>query len=112
MGTDTIKIVYTYSIATLVIVGGIVFLYFSRNDPSESNTAALIPLISGFVGAAIQFVFNRETQTSTARQVERSVAAGSKSTAEATLAAAAAPTQSVNAPAAETVNVSSNGGTP
>ena len=75
--SDNIKLVFTYSIATLLIVGGLLFLYLSRlDDPTNSNTAALIPLIAGFVGAAVQFVFSRETQTSTARQVERSYAAG------------------------------------
>lgn len=70
-GIDTVKVIYTYSIASMVIVGGLLFLYLSRNDPTASNTAALIPLISGFIGAAIQFVFNRETQATTAAQVAR-----------------------------------------
>jgi hypothetical protein len=81
VGIDQIKVLYVYSIATLVIVGGIIFLYFSRNDPPESNTAALIPLISGFIGAAIQFVFNRETQATTAAQVAKATAAGALSQA-------------------------------
>lgn len=69
MQTDTIKVLFTYVIATILIVGGLIFLYLTTND-------TLIPLVAGFVGAAIQFVFNRETQTQTARQVERSQAQG------------------------------------
>jgi hypothetical protein len=74
MGIDTIKVVYTYSIATIVIVAGFAILYFSRLDPPTPNSLGLV--MAGFIGAAIQFVFNRETQTSTARQVERATAAG------------------------------------
>ena len=88
LGIDTIKVLYTYTISFVLIVGGILFLYFSRNDPPGGTTAALVPVVTGFIGAAVQFVFNRETQTSTARQVERSVAAGVSSNAAATMAAA------------------------
>lgn len=76
MGIDTIKVTYTYTIATIVIIGGGLILYFSRLDPPESNSQNLSLVLAGFIGAAIQFVFNRETQTSTARQVERATAAG------------------------------------
>ena len=79
MGIDTIKVTYTYSIATILVVGGLIFLYLSRNDPPGGQSAAMVPLVAGFIGAAVQFVFNRETQTSTARQVERSTAAGAAS---------------------------------
>jgi uncharacterized protein involved in response to NO len=74
-GIDTLKVLYTYSIATLVIAAGFAILYLSRLDPPESS-ANLGLVMAGFIGAAIQFVFNRETQTSTARQVERATAAG------------------------------------
>ncbi len=74
--SDTVKAVFTYTIALLLVVGGLLFLYFSRLDPDTSNTRSLVPLVAGFIGAAIQFVFNRETQTQTARQVERGIAQG------------------------------------
>lgn len=76
MQVDTIKATITYLTALLLIVGGMIFLYLTRLDPADSNTSALIPLVAGFVGAAIQFLFNRETQQQTARQVERSTATG------------------------------------
>ena len=79
MGIDTIKVGFTYGIAAFLVVGGLLFLYLSRNDPAGGQSAAMAPLVAGFVGAAIQFVFNRETQTSTARQVERATAAGAAS---------------------------------
>lgn len=71
IGIDTMKVLYTYSIATIIIAGGIWFLFLSRNDPQESNTQTLIPVITGFIGAAIQFVFNRETQSTTAAQIAK-----------------------------------------
>lgn len=79
MNTDTIKVLFTYVIASLVIGVGMAILYFSRLDPPESNSQNLSLVMAGFIGAAIQFVFNRETQTSTARQVERATAAGAAS---------------------------------
>jgi uncharacterized protein involved in response to NO len=79
MQADNIKVLFTYTIATLVITVGMAILYLSRLDPPESNSQNLSLVMAGFIGAAIQFVFNRETQTSTARQVERATAAGAAS---------------------------------
>jgi hypothetical protein len=79
MGLDTLKVTYTYAIATVIVIGGLLILYFSRLDPPESNSQNLDLVISGFIGIALQFVFQRETQSSTARQVERSTAAGAAS---------------------------------
>ena len=81
MGIDTIKVVYTYSIATLLIAGGILFLYFSRNDPPGGQASALVPVVTGFIGAAVQFVFNRETQATTAAQVGKATAAANANAA-------------------------------
>lgn len=77
MQSDTIKQIYTYTIATIIIAGGLAILFLIRLDPPESNAQNLSLVIAGFIGAAMQFVFNRETQTSTARQVERGIAQGS-----------------------------------
>lgn len=79
MGIDSIKVAFTYGIAALLVVGGLLFLFASRNDPAGGQSSSMVPLVAGFIGAAIQFVFNRETQTSTARQVERATAAGASS---------------------------------
>lgn len=86
-GIDTIKVLYTYTIATILIVGGILFLYFSRNDPPGGNSAALVPVVTGFIGAAVQFVFNRETQAQTAAQQAKATVAANANAA--TVAAAA-----------------------
>ena len=73
---DLFKVTYTYGIATILVIGGLIFLFASRNDPAGGQSASMVPLVAGFIGAAVQFVFARETQTSTARQVERGLAAG------------------------------------
>lgn len=73
---ETIKAAITYLTALLLIMGGLAFLYYTRLDPPESQTATLIPLVAGFVGAAIQFLFSRETQQQTAKQIERQQAIG------------------------------------
>ncbi len=76
MQTDTIKALFTYVIALVIIVGGFIFLYATQGNTDQLLAGAVI----GFIGSAIQFVFNRETQTQTARQVERSTAAGAGTT--------------------------------
>ena len=102
---ETIKALVTYVTALLLILGGLLFLYLSRLDPPDAQTDALIPLIAGFVGAAIQFLFNRETQTQTARQVERSTATGAASSGSGN-------TTTVNAAPPSTINVNDpDGGT-
>jgi len=74
--SDTIKLVYTYSIAAVVIIGGGLMLYAIRLDPQESNSQNLSLLIAGFIGAAITFVFNRESATQATRASQASTAAG------------------------------------
>ena len=66
MYSDTLKLIFTYGIATLVIVGGGAMLYYTTDENLQL-------VLAGFIGAAIQFVFNRETQTQTARQTERAI---------------------------------------
>lgn len=79
MQSDSIKLWFTYITALVIVVGGGAMLWFSRLDPSDSGSQQLALVVAGFVGAAIQFLFNKETSTSTARQVERATAAGAAS---------------------------------
>jgi NAD/NADP transhydrogenase beta subunit len=62
---DTIRAVFTYAIATIVVGGGMFVIYATRGEASSSDTVAII---AGFVGAALSFVFSTEVQTRTARQ--------------------------------------------
>jgi hypothetical protein len=70
--TDTIKLLYTYTIAAVVIVGGGLMLYAVRLDPADSNSQNLSLLVAGFIGAAITFVFNRESATQATRAAQSS----------------------------------------
>jgi hypothetical protein len=62
---DTIKAAFTYATAALLALGGMAAIYFSRLDPTASDSRVVI---AGFVGASITFLFNQEVQTRTARQ--------------------------------------------
>ena len=76
MRSDTIRLLYTYTIALVVILGGLYIIYQTRLDPAESDVQGLRLLIAGFVGGALTFVFGRETSSSAAFQSERAYAAG------------------------------------
>jgi hypothetical protein len=67
--TDTIRATATYGIATLVVVGGFLFLYFAPTDSQDKI------VVAGFIGSALTFVFGSEVQTRTARQAASQTAA-------------------------------------
>jgi len=68
--TETVKLLFTYLIAFTVVLGGGYILYVTRSEPTADN---LQLVISGFIGAALAFVFGGEIQTRTARQQERAL---------------------------------------
>lgn len=72
VGVDTVRALFTYTIALVVIVGGFTILYATRADPAAVD---LRVLIAGFMGSALTFVFGQEVQTRTARQAAASTAA-------------------------------------
>ncbi len=76
MQADTIRLVATYGIAILVLVGSFVLLMVPSQVPSEQ----LLPFITGVIGFALGWVFNKETSTQTARQTERAVSLGQGTT--------------------------------
>lgn len=65
MSVDTIRAIFTYLTALIVVLGGGIILYASRADPSTSDTRVAI---GTFIGAALTFLFSSEVQTRTARQ--------------------------------------------
>lgn len=67
MQTDTIKLIFVYSMASVVVVGGGAMLFISRGE--ASTDFALV--ISGFVGAAIQFLFGQEAATRAVRSYQK-----------------------------------------
>lgn len=69
---DTIKAVFVYLIALVIVIGGFVIIYLTRNDGAASEIRLLI---AGFIGSALTFVFSSEVQTRTARQSAQATAA-------------------------------------
>ncbi len=84
---DTLKLVFTYGIAVILIVGGLLILYLTRLDPPESNSQNISLLIAGFIGSAVTFVFNRESATQATRAAQSSSDQGAAQGAAATSAA-------------------------
>jgi hypothetical protein len=68
--TDDVKLLFTYSLAAIIIVGGGLMLYASRME--QNSDFAL--LIAGFIGSAVTFVFNRESATQATRAAQSSAA--------------------------------------
>ena len=81
MKSDTIKMVFTYTTALVVIAGGFFILFATRLDPPEADIQGLRLLMSGFIGLALQFVFSADNATRAARQVERTYAAANAANA-------------------------------
>lgn len=75
MNADTIKLLFTYVIAAIIIIGGGAMLYLTRLDPPEADVQGLRLLISGFMGGAISYVFTRETATQATRAAESTMRA-------------------------------------
>jgi hypothetical protein len=67
---DTLRALFTYLTALLVIVGGGAFLYYTRLDPDPSQ---LQLVVSGFMGAAVGWVFSSESATRASRTTERAL---------------------------------------
>lgn len=70
---DTIRAVFTYIMAMMIVVGGGLMIFLTRNESAASD---LRVIIAGFMGAAIAFTFGQETQTRTARQTNTAQQAG------------------------------------
>ena len=71
MRADDVKLWFTYTLAALIIVGGLAMLFVSRG---ESNTDFSL-LIAGFIGTATGFIFNRESATQATRAAQSTAAA-------------------------------------
>lgn len=102
LAIDTIRALFTYTLALLVVVGGGLMLYLTRN---EAGAADLRIMIAGFVGSALTFAFGQEIQTRTARQAATATAAN----AAARTAEVAAQNSGVGSPAPTTPRVHDDG---
>lgn len=72
MQTDSIRLIFTYVIALVVLIGGGILLVV----PTQVSNDALLPFMTGIVGSVVTFVFQRESSAGTARATERAMAAG------------------------------------
>jgi hypothetical protein len=70
---DTIRAIFTYLIALIVVLGGFSLIYVTRTEATSSEVRLLI---AGFIGSALTFVFSTEVQTRTARQAASAAAQG------------------------------------
>ncbi len=69
MQSDTIKLLFTYLIALVVIIGGGLMLYFTPDDNLQL-------VVAGFIGSAITFVFSQESAKQATRAAQSSSASG------------------------------------
>lgn len=72
MKIDTLRALFTYLIAFIVVVGGGVTLVATRLDPAGGD---LRVIIAGFIGSALTFAFGAEVQARTGRQAAAATAA-------------------------------------
>lgn len=77
MGSDNIKLAFTYATAMVLVIGGLLFLYGVRGDPSSSD---LKVVVAGFIGSALTFLFSSETATRATRAATAATAAGVSAT--------------------------------
>lgn len=77
MNADTIRLIATYTIAILSLVG----CFFLLLVPSQVDPAVVVPFVTGIVGLVLGFVFNKESTTSGQRAAERSVTLGATTSA-------------------------------
>ena len=62
MASDTIKTTFTYTIALVVIVGGGALLVI----PTQLDSTALLPFLTGVIGTTLGYVFGERAVASAA----------------------------------------------
>ncbi len=72
---DNIKLVFTFIIVLIVIVGGGLITY-DLADNSDDGSKTLTLAIVGFIGLALGYVFNREAATQATRAAQSSSSQG------------------------------------
>lgn len=76
MQTDTVRLLLTYAIAILTLVGCFTLLVIPSQVPSEQ----LLPFLTGVSGLVLGWAFQKEGAAASAHQTERAVALGQTST--------------------------------
>ena len=70
--SDNLKLIFTYILTLVVVIGGGIMLYNIRLDPPETGSATLSLAIVGFIGLALGWAFNRESATQATRAAQSS----------------------------------------
>jgi hypothetical protein len=76
MQTDTLKLIFTYALALVIVIGGGAFLFATLGQADAESTRLAIV---GFMGGAITFVFGQESAKAATRASQASTAAGAAS---------------------------------
>lgn len=63
--SDTLRLLFTYGIALIVVIGGGIMLVSTVGNPDAKDLSVIA---AGFIGSALTFVFGQETSARTARQ--------------------------------------------
>ena len=77
MQSDTLKLLFTYTIALVIVVGGGAFLYATLGQADAESTRLAIV---GFMGGATAFVFAQESSKQATRAAQSSQQQGTDST--------------------------------
>jgi hypothetical protein len=67
---DLVKTILTYTVALVVIIGGLMVLALDLLPPADDLTKGAI---IGFIGIALNWTFGESTRGSTARQTTRAL---------------------------------------
>lgn len=65
MGIETVRTIFTYLLAMVVVAGGFAIIFATRSDAAATDTRLMV---AGFIGSALTFAFSTEVQARTARQ--------------------------------------------
>ena len=70
MQSDNIKLIATYLLVFIVVIGGGAMLYATRLDPPDSQSAQYGLLIAGFIGSALTWAFTKEAANQATRAAQ------------------------------------------
>lgn len=76
LSVDIIRTVWTYAIATLVIGGGMLFLYQAMTLPSDSRDQLIIGAVIALTTTATSYVFGEQIAARASARTARATQAG------------------------------------
>lgn len=76
VNVELLRLSWTYAIASVVIVGGFVFLWRAMELSTEKRDQLILGAVIALISAASSFVFGEAVATRSARQSERATQQG------------------------------------